>query len=67
MSDAHVKLAKRTDLRQALAIGLDEALVALEESIADLTDDQMSALPIPNKNNIAWIVISPFKVPEAER
>ena len=49
------KTACNTDLRQAIAIGLDEAFTALEESIHDLNDKQVRSFPIPNRNNIAWI------------
>ena len=51
------RLAKNTGLKEAIAIGLDEALTALGESIHDLTDEQVAALPIPGRNNIAWIVM----------
>ena len=51
------KLAKNTGLKGAIEIGLDEALTALEESIYDLTDEQVRAFPIPGRNNIAWIVM----------
>jgi hypothetical protein len=46
-----------TDLRKAIAIAMDEALTALEESFHDLSDDQVRAFPIPGRNNIAWIVM----------
>ena len=49
--------ATTSDLKEALAIGLDEALTALEESIRDLTDEQFRSFPIPARNNIAWIVM----------
>ena len=51
------RLAKNTGLKEAIEIGLDEALTALEESIHDLTEEQVAALPIPGRNNIAWIVM----------
>ena len=34
--------AKQTDLKQALAIGLDEAFTAPEESFRGLTDEQFA-------------------------
>ena len=49
--------AKQTDFKQAIAIGLDEALTALEESFFDLTDEQASAFPLPGRNNIVGIVM----------
>ena len=49
--------ASRTDLRAAIAIGLDECMTALEESFYDLTDEQVWAFPVPERNNIAWIVM----------
>jgi hypothetical protein len=51
------KYANKTGLREAIAIGLDEAFTALEESFYDLNDDQVSAFPVPGRNNIAWIVM----------
>jgi len=44
-------------LKEAIAIGLDEALTALEESFYDLTDEQAWSFPVAGKNNIAWIVM----------
>jgi hypothetical protein len=52
----HCKQARNTDWKQAIAIGLDEALTALEESFYDLTDQQVRDFPIPGHNSIAWIV-----------
>ncbi len=58
MSGEHeIKIAKHTGLKEAMAIGLDEALTALEESISDLTDEQVRAFPVANRANIAWIVM----------
>ena len=37
------KFAKNTDLKAAIAIGLDEALTALEESFYDLDDQHLWA------------------------
>ena len=51
------KVAVDVDLRGAIIIGLDEAFTALEESIHDLSDEQLRAFPVPGKNNIAWIVM----------
>ncbi len=50
-------VARNTDFRQAIAIGLDEALTALEESFYDLDDRQMRAFAIRKHNCIAWIVV----------
>jgi len=49
--------AVETDLKQAIAVGLDEALTALEECFYDLGDEQLQSFPIPGRNNIAWIVM----------
>jgi hypothetical protein len=49
--------ARSSTLKDALALGLDEALTALEESIHDLDEAQLSAFPIPGRNNIAWIAM----------
>jgi hypothetical protein len=43
--------------KQWIEVALDEALIALEESFFDLTDEQMRAFPTPGRNNIAWIVM----------
>jgi len=51
------KNANNTDLKQAILIGLDETLIALEESFSELTKDQVHKFPIPGENNIAWIVM----------
>jgi hypothetical protein len=45
------------DYKGWIAVCLDEALTALEESFFDLTDEQMRAFAIPGRNNIAWIVM----------
>lgn len=52
-----IRNARETDLRQAIMIGLDEALTALEEAFYDLSDDQLVAFPVPGRNNIAWILM----------
>jgi len=49
--------ARDVDLKGAILIGLDEALTALAESFADLTDEQVGRFPMPERNNIAWIVM----------
>ena len=51
------KQAHNTGLKEAMAIGLDEVLTALEESLHDLNDEQSRAFPIAGRNNIAWIVM----------
>lgn len=51
------EVAHDTDLKQAIAVGLDEALTALEESFYDLTDEQIQSFPIAGRNSIAWIVM----------
>lgn len=52
-----MKNARQTRLKEALAIGLDEVLTALEESLAGLTDEQAGAFPLSGRNNIAWIAM----------
>jgi len=51
------KHAVGTHLREAIAITLDDATTALEESFYDLTDEQAWGFPIPGRNNLAWIVM----------
>ncbi|MBN2562126.1 MAG: DinB family protein [Phycisphaerae bacterium] len=49
--------SKPTSLKAALAIGIDEALTALEECIHDLTDEQAWARPSPRRHAIATIMM----------
>jgi len=49
--------ARNTDFRCAIAIGVDEALTALEESFQDLSDNEMRAFPVEGRGNIAWIIM----------
>jgi hypothetical protein len=46
------KTAHDADVRQAIAVGLNEALTALEESFYDLRDEQLHSFPVPGRNNI---------------
>lgn len=50
------KEAKQTNLKQALAIGLDEAFTAIEESFYGLTDEQLWAFPLDHRHNIITLV-----------
>ena len=56
-SDSGCKDACNADLKQALFIGLDESFTSLVECIDDLNDAQVWAFPLPDENNIAWIVM----------
>lgn len=49
--------ANRTDLKAAIAIGLDDGFTALDEAFGDLSDEQAAGFPIAGRNNIAWIVM----------
>ena len=51
------KAAKNTDLKKAIAIGLDEAMTALEEAFYDLTDEQVACCPLPDRHNITTLVM----------
>jgi len=51
-----VKQAVQTSLKEALAICLDEAFTALEESIGGLTDEQLWAFPLEGRHNIVTLV-----------
>ena len=51
------KIAGNTHLKEAIAIGLDEAMTAFEECFYDLSDEQAWKFPISARNNIAWIVM----------
>lgn len=53
--DFQLKKAQGIGLKQALAIGLDEAFCALAESIHGLTDDQFQAFPLENQHNIVTL------------
>jgi hypothetical protein len=52
-----VKAAKVGSLKDSLAVGLDEALTALEESFYDLTDEQVRARPCRARHCITTIVM----------
>jgi hypothetical protein len=56
-SDSDCQEAINTDLKLALFVGLDESFTCLEECIHDLSDAQIVDFPVPNENNIAWIVM----------
>ena len=45
-----------TTLKQAIRIGLDEALTALAESFHDLTDERFWAFPLPGRHNVVTLV-----------
>ena len=51
------KKAKVGSLKDSLAVGLDEALTALEESFHDLTDEQAWARPCRARHCIATMVM----------
>ena len=51
------KASRNTDLVEAVTVGLDEAFTALEESLYDLTDEQVQLFPVRGRNNIAWIIM----------
>ena len=51
------KAAKVGSLRDSLAVGLDEALTALEESFHDLTDEQAWARPCAERHTITTMVM----------
>jgi hypothetical protein len=48
--------AERSGLKQALAVGLDEAMTALEEAFYDLTEEQFWAFPLERRHNIVTLV-----------
>lgn len=49
--------AKGTDLKRAIAIGLDECTTALEEAFYDLTDEQFWAFPLDSRHNIVTLAM----------
>ncbi len=51
------KAAKVRSLKDSLAVGLDEALTALEESFHDLTDEQVRARPCAERHAITTMVM----------
>jgi len=51
------KAAKVGSLKDSLAVGLDEALTALEESFHDLTDEQVRARPCAERHAITTMVM----------
>jgi hypothetical protein len=51
------KHAIQTDLKKAIAVGLDECMTALEEGFCDLTDEQVWSRPLPDRHSIGTIVM----------
>ena len=51
------RAARATSLKQSIAIGLDEALTALEESFYDLTDEQAWTCPLAGRHHVATLVM----------
>jgi len=49
------KHAENTDLKEAIAIGLDECMTALEEALCGLTDEQFWAFPLESRHNIVTL------------
>ncbi len=49
--------AADTDLKGAIAIGLDECTTALEEALTGLTDEQVWGFPLPERHNITTIAV----------
>ena len=47
--------ARGINLKEALAIGLDEAFSALSESLHGLTDEQLWAFPLEDRHNIVTL------------
>jgi hypothetical protein len=47
--------ATGTDLKRAIAIGLDECVTALDEALHGLTDEQLWAFPIGSRHNIVTL------------
>jgi len=48
--------ATGTQLKDAIRIGLDESLTALEESLVGLSDEQFWAFPLDGRHNIVTLV-----------
>jgi len=49
--------AKVGSLKDAIRVGLDEALTALEECFCDLADDQVWGFPLGERHNITTLVM----------
>jgi hypothetical protein len=47
--------AQGADLKKAIALGLDEAMTALEEAFCGLTDEQFWAFPLQGRHNIVTL------------
>ena len=47
--------ATQTDVKKALAIGLDETFTALEDALHGLSDDQVRAFPLEHRHNIVTL------------
>jgi len=57
IGDFQPRAAKATSLKQSIAIGLDEALTALEESFYDLTDEQAWTCALAGRHHVATLVM----------
>jgi len=57
MPIAQDRLARGMTMHKAMRMGFDEALVALREAIADLTDEQFQRYHVPGRHNMATIVM----------
>jgi len=51
------KLARNTTLKGAIAIGLDECIAALDESLQNLGDEQAWSYPLPHRHNITTLAM----------
>ncbi|MHB9026535.1 MAG: DinB family protein [Armatimonadota bacterium] len=49
--------AHDTDLMKSMRMGVDECLLALRESYADLSDEEFRCFPLPDRHNIVTLVM----------
>ena len=51
------KLARSTTLKTAIAIGLDECMTALDESLQNMSNEQAWSYPFPDRHNVTTLVM----------
>ena len=56
-SNTETKLARNTTLKGAIAIGLDECMTALDESLQNMSDEQAWGYPLPDRHNVTTLVM----------
>ncbi len=54
---SETRLAVNTTLKGAITIGLDECMTALDESLQNMSDEQVWSYPLPDRHNVTTLVM----------